>query len=176
MTDDTTGYGPRMLALDEKRRAFVLAYVGQTVPNQSLAADIAGFCPIETSKATDRNMVLRVRGSTLMREERVLAAIQEVAGQELRGGTLAAVRALQRLVADPTAKGHRNAVESVLDRAGLGATQKIAVDHHHTDNTGKAMEERIRELALKYGLDPVALLGGNAVPVLELKAEEVKGA
>lgn len=171
--DDTDDLGPAMRKLDPRRRAFVRALVGQTYPNQALAAEIAGFSPIETSRAKDRSLVLRVKGSVLAHEERVIAAIQEVAGKELRGTALVAVRALQRMVVDPTTKGHRAAVESVLDRIGMGAEQKINVKHEHTDLTGQAMAERIRELAVKHGLDPAKLLGAGGPPVLELKAEEV---
>jgi hypothetical protein len=166
--------GPAMAALDDRRRAFVRALIGQTIPNQALAAEIAGFCPIESSVSRNRSGLLRKTGSVLAHEAGVLAAIQECAGKELKGGQLAAVRALLRLVADPSARGHHRAIESVLDRTGHSVQQQINVAHTHVDLTGKAMEEEILRLARKHGLDPVKLLGGNVIEgeVVEVKDDQ----
>jgi phage terminase small subunit len=165
---DLTDLGPAMLALNERRRRFVLALVMQDIPNYTDAAEEAGF----GGRGKNRRNVLKQIGSRLVHEESVLEAIREVAGKHLRGsGLLMAAKSLERMVNDPKHKNHARAVEAMLDRTGLGVEQKISVDHTHTDLTGAAMIERIRELALKHGMDPAKLLGGNA-PVPQQKVIE----
>lgn len=164
-----------MLALDKRRRDFVWALLRQKKSDQAKAAEEAGFCPIETSQSKNRDGLMRKMGSMLAHEEEVLAAIQEVAGKEIRAAALPAVRAMLELVRNPKAKGHRNAVESILDRSGHGAAQKITVDHTHRDLTSAAMAERIAELAKKHGFDPAQMLGRGAPAMIDV-TPEVKNA
>ena len=67
------------------------------------------------------------------------------------------------------------ASEALLDRVGLAPQQNIQVEHNHTDRTGAALMDRIRELAKKHGMDAEKLLAGQVsreTKTLELKAEE----
>ena len=164
-----------MRALCERRRAFVMELMSQEKTDQGKAAEAAGFCPIGTSSSKDRGVLLRKTGSVLIHEPRVQAALLEVGGKELVSLALPAIRAMRKMVADPKSKGHRNAAESVLDRIGLGAEQKINVNHNVTDRTGAAMVERITELARKLGLDPAAFLGQPAMKVIEHEPQERRG-
>lgn len=158
---DHDGLGPAMRALDDRHRAFVMELLNQEKLDQGKAAEAAGFCPIETSTSKNRVNLLRKTGSVLAHKPAVQAALLEAGGKELVSLALPAVRAMKALLSDPAAKGHRNAAESVLDRVGLGATQNISVKHEHTDRTGAALMDRIRELAAKHGLDPARLLAGE---------------
>lgn len=181
MSDGTLG--PAMAALDERRRAFVWELLKQNCiePDQGKAAEAAGFCPAETSTSKNRDGLLRKTGSVLIHEPAVQAAIIEVGGRELISLTLPAILALRKSIANPASKGHLTAILSVLDRVGFGAQQNINVKHEHTDRTGAAIMERIKELAAKHGLDPEKLLSGQVpretqvgpgqTQALELKAE-----
>lgn len=154
----------------------------QEKTDQGKAAEAAGFCVRESSTSKNYDGLRRKMGSVLIHEPRVQAALLEVGGKELVSLALPAIRAMRKMVADPNAKGHRNAAESVLDRVGLGAEQKINVNHNVTDRTGAALVERIKELAEKHkgelakmGIDAASFLGQQPMKVIEHEPREQSG-
>jgi hypothetical protein len=165
-------YGPAMRRLSERHRVFVLALAGQVgPPNYVRAARIAGY-PIRSDggdpSAEKQYHVIRQIAHRLMQNERILEALREIAGKRLLADTMLAANALGVIVRNPQHKDHTRAVLEVLDRAGLNAEQRIKVQHHHTDETGATMVERIRALAARLGVDEAKLLGGNAVAAPKL--------
>ena len=70
---------------------------------------------------------------------------------------------LQMLTDDAVEPKDRiKAAGMLLDRSGFGAAQTINVNKTVTDRSGKAVMERLQELAQKHGLDASKLLAGPA--------------
>jgi hypothetical protein len=152
-----------MAALPEKQRAFVIAMVTQPGLAANQWALIAGY--------SDSSEAAKVTACRLLQQESINAAIHECAWMRMRSAALVAADTLVRIAANPQARdGDRlRAAEALLDRVGLAPIQKIDVEHKHTDHTGAALMERIRELAGRHGLDPERLLAGH-------KPEEARAA
>jgi hypothetical protein len=99
-----------------------------------------------------------VIASKLLADPRIIEALHECAGFRLKAKALVSAEFLAKLVEDERAPlGLRlRAAESLLNRVGLMAQQRIEVTH--TDRTGAELMERIRFLASKHGLDIEKLL------------------
>lgn len=161
MTDEVQ-FGPKMGALTEKQRGFVMAMVTAPGLPQWRHAEMAGYAGGES--------VVKVMACNLLQRQDINDAINECAGMRLRAGALVAAEVLIKLASDETAAGslRLRAAAALLDRVGLAPQQNIQVDHVHTDRTGSALMDRIRELAAKHGLDPERLLAGERpVKVIE---------
>lgn len=119
---DWSGFGPKMLALRERERRFVWAYLLNAMTdgkeNGAQAARDAGY--------SDVGEGCKVRAHGLLHRDDVLDAMQEVAGRELRGLALPAVLALSKLLAKPDHFDHRKSIEMVLNRTGM--SERTAVD------------------------------------------------
>lgn len=164
---DEPELGPKMRALNERQRAFVMAVIEQPGITQGEAARRAGY-----SASSDG--LLRKTGHFLAHDERVIAAIHEVAGQRMRSSSLLAADVLVGLLGSGDEKVQLKAAGMLLDRVGFGAQQNININQHVTDNSGKAIMDRIAALADKLGLDKGRLLGAPAAPVLDAEFSEVK--
>lgn len=140
-----------MRALTEKQRGFVMAIIENPGITQGKAAELAGY---QNSPGG-----MRVTGHLLAHDERVLAAIHEVAGQRMRSSSLMAADVLVQLLGSGDEKVQLKAAGMLLDRVGFGAQQNININQTVTDNSGKAIMDRIRALAQKHGLDENRLLG-----------------
>lgn len=164
MTDDAD-YGPAMAALNERQRSFVMALIEFPGITQAEAARRAGY--------SDHLEAAKVRGHYLAHSPAVQAAMREEAGKRLNSSSLMAANVLLSLLTnervDP--KDRIKAAGMLLDRSGFGAAQTINVNKHVTDNSGKAIMERIQQLAQKHGLDAKRLLGK---PVVDAEFSEVK--
>ena len=155
--------------LTEKMQRFVWAMATKPGIAQWKAAEVAGY--------QGGQSVTKVKACYLMQDERIVRAIRDVASRRLQGSALGAAEFLTSLWANPDAPmGLRlRAAESILNRVGLGGEQNINVKHEHTDLTGAAMMDRIRELAKKHGLDPAALLAGQVPQVKVIEHVEDSG-
>lgn len=164
---DEAELGPKMRALNERQRAFVMAIIEHPGITQGKAAELAGY---QNSPGGHR-----VKGHLLAHDERVIAAIHEVAGQRMRSSSLLAADVVVQLLGSSDEKIALKAAGMLLDRVGFGAQQNININQHVTDNSGKALMERIRALSQRLGLDEQKLLGGKpAAPVVEGEFSEVK--
>lgn len=155
MMDEVTDYGSKMSALTEKQRGFVMAMVTAPGMPQWKYAEMAGYAGgVDTWKGT---------ACLLLQRKDINDAINECAGMRLRSGALVAAEVLIKIAgSDESSDGQRiKAAQALLDRVGLAPQQNIHVEHNHTDRTGAALMDRIRELAAKHGLDPEKLLGGQ---------------
>lgn len=182
--DEVTDYGPKMSALTQLQRAFVMSMVTAPGMPDWKYAEMAGYA--------GNNLTLRVRACELLQQKNINDAIHECAGMRMRSAALVAAEVLVRIAgSDESSDGQRiKAAQALLDRVGLAPQQNIHVEHNHTDRTGAALMDRIRELAAKHGLDPEKLLGAQVsreavgakqmsrtssdqnVQQIELKAEE----
>lgn len=150
MSDDGD-YGPAMAALTERQRQFVLAMAADPFGNASKWARTAGYSTVKGGN--------RVQGHLLMHNAKIQEAVLEVGRGLLAGaGPILAAHAILRAARTPRGKGHMQAVQMLANRVGMAEVQQVHV--RHTDQTGAAMVERIKALALKHGIDPGRLLGG----------------
>jgi phage terminase small subunit len=172
-------FGPCMQALTPKRRAFVLAYLSNG-GEQRAAAKAAGYSNGTRDYGPERAAnglkpdygVCDVVGSQLMRDEKVLSAIEECARLQFRGLIAPAIEAAKAMLRAKSHPKHADTVLSILSRLGYGERSEQAVAVTHTDRRGEVVIERIRELAAKHGLDADQLLGGGPVrQMIEAKAE-----
>jgi len=168
---DETEYGPAMAALNERQRKFVLAMLSIPGCSHARAAREAGYSDI---KGADR-----VRGHYAAHSPAVQAAMREEAGKRLNGLSVVAANVMMDLLLDKKTdeRTKLKAAAAVLDRTGFAAAQNINVNKTITDQSGKAIMERIRALASKHGLDPQLLLSAKpAATVIEAEFSEVKDA
>lgn len=164
---DTDGrLGPAMLALNERQRRFVHALMMQARKSNSGAAKLAGY-------SARSGVSLRVAGHRLAHDAKVIAAIREETANRIQSSALMAADVLFDIANDPkqAAKERRAAAGMLLDRGGFGPQQHISVTKTVNDMTGAAMLDRIKALAAKNGIDPMALLGPNTI---EAEFTEVK--
>jgi hypothetical protein len=115
--------GPKMQACGERERLFVWHYVTGEDGDATAAARLAGYVDNE-------NGAIRVRAHALMHRDRVLAAIEEVAGKAFRGLLAPAVRATRRMIERETHSDHSKVVLSVLSR--LGKSERTGIDVTHS--------------------------------------------
>lgn len=165
MSDDLS---PAMAKLTEQQRRFVIAVLQQTVLNASQAAEAAGYgLP-----------GIRVRAFELMHNPKVMAALKDEMSKRIALGAIVGIYGLQAIASDPDHKDHLKACVALADRGGYSPIVQQEIKVEHTDRTGAALMDRIKELAAKHGLDAGQLLGGNVSrePLLiEAKAETSDG-
>jgi len=145
------GLGPAMLALNERRRLFVL--IIDQFPKITLgeAAERAGFGGPPGGDPAKRDHVLRQTGYRLMHDEKIIAALHETASKNLRSGALLAVKALIRLVENEKHKDHARAIEMMLSRTGF--VERTAHDVNvRGEITVNHTEEAIEQLRVLKGL------------------------
>lgn len=158
--------GPAMRALDERQRAFVLAVLQYPTATRQKWTRIAGYGTEGSS-----SLYHRVQGHRLMSSRRIQAAIKEETDNRVKLGGAIGIAGLIAMASDPKHRHYLKACESLADRAGFSAVQKVDVKHEHTDLTGDAVRKEIARLAAKVGIEPQKLLGGS---VIEGEFVEVK--
>lgn len=169
-------HGPKMKALPKDTwRHFVMLYMGYGRKQAATAYAIA-FGHERVSNAD------RVSASNLVHDERIQAAILEVAQRTMRGLVPGAVKVWEDILDGTTqasASEKLKAAGEVADRSGLHAV----VETQHTVRLGddKDRLERIAHMAQQLGLDPTILLGNrlgkrvkDATPEIVVEYEEVK--
>jgi phage terminase small subunit len=164
---EQTEFGPKMRALTEKQRAFVMALVEFPGMSGAEAARMAGY--------SDTGDACKVRASQMRSDQRIIEAIQEQAGKRLWAISLKAAGRIDQLMDSPDDAVALKAAMAVLDRTGMAAQQNININQTVRDESGKAIMDRIRQLAQKHGLDEQRLLGAPPAPVVEGEFSEVKG-
>ena len=119
----------------------------------------------------------KVRASELLADERIRAAVLEVAKETLATvGPVLAAGELLRIAGDRQHPRQLRALEMLANRTGLHETEHVEINHNVT-LTGDALVNRVRELAEKLGLDAARLVGSNALPqapLIEAQAVEAE--
>jgi phage terminase small subunit len=151
-------FGPAMMALTDKQRAFVMALSMMRDSNGSSAAASAGY--------TGTRDTLQVTASRLKAHPKVQTAIHEEAERQLFGAKLLASSVLLEVMGDANAKaGDRlKAVGMVLNRTGMSEKTEHHVIVEHT-RTEVEMIAEVAEMAKRLGLDPRAVLGQVGVTI-----------
>jgi hypothetical protein len=164
---DEDSLGPAMRALTMTQRRFALAAVLHPLAKDWQIAKAAGY--------SDRSHgSLRVKAHQQFHNDKVLAAISELAVKEVRSTQLLGIAVMRKIARRDDHKDQFKAAAHLAGLSGHTVEQKISVSQTITDRTGAEMLERIRQLAAANGLDPVKLLGGNAGEVVDAEFSEVK--
>lgn len=159
-------FGPKMKALTDKQRAFVMALVEFPMMSRAEAARMAGY-----SDAAEGAKVVACR---MAQDPRIVAALQEQAGKRLLSVSMKAAFRVEQMLESPDEKIALKAAMAILDRAGHAPQQNININQTVTDQSGKAIMERIRSLASKHGLDEKRLLGAPVAEPVDAEFSEVK--
>jgi hypothetical protein len=156
------GLGPAMLACTPVERRFALAAVIYPLAKDWQIAKAAGY--------SDRSHGgLRVTAHRLFHSDRVLAAIRECADKEVRSSGMLAVATIKKIARRDGDKDQFKAAAWLAGLNGFAVAQNINVNQTVTDNSGKAIMERIQRAAAALGVDPGQLLG--LVPMKVISGE-----
>lgn len=149
-------WGPKMLALNDRQRAFVAALYCEEAPPKGdgrliFAARQAGY---GTGKST--NKVLGVIANRLVHDEKIQKALAEYSRRCVRAISPEAVTAVRELIRDPKSRDHARAIAMVLDRIDpLETTHNVKIEpldqSARIEATQKVLE-RIEELARRAGI------------------------
>ena len=165
---DEESLGPAMRALNASQRRFALAAVMFPLAKDFQIARAAGYSDFSHGS-------LRVAAHRLFHDEKVLAAIHELAVKEIRGSALLGIATMKKIARFDGHKDQLKAAVHLVGMAGHTVEQKISVKQTVTDGTDKGIEDRIRRAAeklAKLGFNPGELLG-LAAPVLDGEFSEV---
>ena len=163
-------FGPKMSALPEKRRAFVVALYDEDAPRKGdgliiWAARRAGYgTPTSSTKS------LGVIGNRIVHDDRVQAAIVEHSHRVRNAIPPEAIRALKDLIRDPKHRDHARAIAMVLDRTDpLQTVTTLKVEDNRPPSAQATQEvlDRIEELMRRAGLLP------KSAPVIEGECRDV---
>jgi phage terminase small subunit len=159
-------YGPAMRALNARQRSFVefMLVEPPTHGAQTRAARRAGYGTGRTTPA-----IMAKISSRLVRDEKVLAAINEEARKLLRAGGVEATKALLALVHDNTHKDHARGIAMVLARTDPEIERHDFNVVHKVLNPDEEALEELRALRqLGTARDKlIELFGGNGLLRLE---------
>ena len=146
-------YGPKMAALTEKQRAFVMAMLVDPWGNANNWAKTAGY--------SDSSEAAKVSAHRLIHDQKVMAAAREYAARFMNeDGVTKAISVLVSELGNSDPKIRVAAANSILDRGGISAKteHKVTVEHSAGD-----MERIALRLAGELGIAPMKLIGGNTV-------------
>jgi hypothetical protein len=165
MTDDVEPrWGPAMSDLTELQRRFVLAMASDPLGNPTQWARDAGY--------SDKSDAAKVTGHRLSHDQRIKIAINECARSTLDSvGPMLGIAVMLKIARDNTHPKQLAAAIALANRSGFHETTEHVMHVQHTDRTGAAMIERIKELAGELGLDAARLLGANAAVKPEMKVQ-----
>lgn len=133
-------YGPAMTLLRPRQRRFVEALFEQRpgYGAYSGAARVAGYGNKEGTSTAESIGAIAQR---LLSDDKVIAAIAEVAKKRIRADAPAAVRAVADIVNDPTHKDRLRAATTILERIDPVETKhSVAVTHEIVDHTRDAVD------------------------------------
>ncbi len=121
---------------------------------------------------------LRVTAHRLFHDEKVLAAIHELAVKEIRSGALLGVATIKKIARRDGDMNQLKAAIHLVGMAGHTVEQKISVKQEIKDTTDRGLEDRIRRAAGKLqqlGHDPARFLEALAGPApVDAEFVEVK--
>lgn len=156
--------GPKMLALSEKQRRFVLELVADPLMSRAEAARLAGY--------SDASEAAKVQAHRLMHDQRIIDALHEQAGKRLWAISMKATHRVEQMLDSEDDKVVLKAAVAILDRTGFGAQQNININQTVRDESSKGILKRIEMLADRLGVPKAGLLGGPA-PTIEGEFSEV---
>lgn len=157
MSDDIYEYGPAMRQLTAKQRLYVFAMLTEPFGNPTQWARTAGY--------SDSSSAAKVAGFHLAHNPKITSAVNEVAQRHLTTlGPVLGLAVMMKVARDPGHPKQLRAAEMLANRSGFHEKTEHTVSVHHSDHTGVAMVDRIRNLAAALGIDAAKLLGVNDAP------------
>lgn len=152
-SDGSLGPAMRLLPTAKMRRFVEAVFEVPAGRHATItAAKMAGYGSPQSS-----NSSLSVMACRLLADDRIQAALLEYSRVRLRALAPIALVALENLLRDRKHPGHPRAVMGLLDKlAPSEFTQTVQVNHNHQHRVIATAEvlERIRQLAVRAGLDP----------------------
>ena len=142
---ETPEYGPKMLALTPLQRRLVEVYLDHPTWTVTAIAEEAGYA----------KSCAAVRGSVNMRDNRVIAAINEEGDRRFKTGGPLAITALLTMVMNPQHKDHFRACVAVADRTGYHALSehKVTVDDKRPQSKAELIAA-VKNVAAELGMSP----------------------
>lgn len=156
---DEESLGPAMRALNPAQRRFAMAAVMFPLAKDFQIARAAGYSDFSHG-------ALRVTAHRLFHDEKVLAAIRECADKEVRSGAMLGIATIKKIVRNDLHRDQFKAAAWLAGLNGFAVAQNINVNQTVTDNSGKAIMERIQRAAAALGVDPAQLLGLEPMKVI----------
>jgi hypothetical protein len=160
--------GPKMLALTPKQRAFVLElrHGPAGYGSEVRAARAAGY---GTKTSSDQSV--KVMAHNVLHNAKVQAALAEVGGKIIRAQAFQSIRNTMEIANNLEHRDCLKANVALMDRGGFAVETVHHVTVERTPETiviaTAEVIERIRQLALRAGLDPVKQIEGTATRVTE---------
>lgn len=161
--------GPKMRALTDRQRLFVMELVQDPTISGAEAARRAGY--------SDSSQAAKVVACNLRQDKRIIEAMHELAGRRLRGVALKAAHRVDQMLDSKDERVVLKAALGVFDRVGFGAQSTVNVNQTTTDLSGKAIMDKIAALGERLGVDTTMLLGrpqAPSAPVVDAEFSEVK--
>lgn len=168
IADARLDWGPKMLALTEMQRLFVVELANPDTANYTEAAWKAGY-------SANSEVAIRVIASRMANNPKIQEALEEYITARIKMSSGMYLNALETIALDPQNKNSARAASNLLDRAGHGAVQRIEkkVIREVILTEGQELE-RIRVLARELGLPISDLLGERqAAKVIDAEYEIV---
>lgn len=125
-------YGPKLSALTEQQRVFVIHYVETGGDNATESARKAGYADRDDAG-------IRVQAHRLLHNKRVIDAIREESERQLSVDLPEARLALARVLKNPQHKDHFSAIKLLLGTQGISAINKT--EHVHSIDTAGLVEQ-----------------------------------
>ena len=156
---DEPEYGPKMLALTEKQRRYVLAMLSNPLSNPTQWARDAGY-----SDSSGAAKVIAHRNVHGPRSQAIMEAAQEEAARHLMTvGPVLAVGVMMQIARNPEHKRQLDAAVALADRSGFHVKTEHRVTVEHVDHA--RMLELARRWATELGVEEMKLVGSNVVDV-----------
>lgn len=160
--------GPRMAALPEAQKKFVIAMLEYPSASNVAAAAAAGYSGNENS--------LKSTAHRLAHDPKVQAAIQEEGYKRLFSAQiLAASKVIHILDTSTEDKITLRAAEIILDRTGIPKKTEQTINVNHSEVDGDAQVRILRACSI-LGVDPEAMLGRAAKALLAIQAPAAEDA
>lgn len=148
--------GPAVAALTPKMRAYVFALLESDTGSKSDAVRVAGYDVTSNQSAA-------AIGCNLSQNPKVLAAIRELAENQIKSASLVGMKGIMEIAVDFLHKDRLKACVQLLDRANILMPQHKQTIVVKDDRTNKQLIDWIRDKAEEMGLDPKVLLGQAGV-------------
>lgn len=159
---DTENFGPKMQALTDLQRRFVLAHVlGAGTQSGEQCAVAAGYSVASA----------RFTAAHLMRNIRVQEAIHEEALSRLQSASLIGINVLIDIAQNYSHKDQLKAARILLEANRVIRRQDQVIEIKHTVSDQEQIVA-ITALANRLGLDPARLIGQGAVTDAEFEVIE----
>lgn len=137
-------FGPAMMALNDRQRAFVISHNNSGGLNATQSAREAGY-------GNNRGSQM-VTASRLLHDPRIQAAIREDMVTRLNGDLAEVWGHISEIGRNPQHKDQLKALTTMAHHAGMVEITKAHVEHSHTV-TFEQRIERIKRLAASTGTD-----------------------